>query len=1561
MAGVSPVAVEVRGGGDGAEPRPVTHRTKHRKEVKRYHQRQLNKQLREEAKARDAQLFLFEHGANAAATEEAEAAAVAAEIGVVVPPKTLKPKEAARVPKMRDGNAIMTEVPLLPLEQPTVVGAPLPLLTHTNWGFDFVLRKPPSAVAPVTDAASRVDEEAPSELTATNTTTAAAASASLPPPPATTSLVAAPRRVARSVLTPQEYEGGESKPGGNSNLISVLEINSGVAPSSTKLLSNAQVQRVEGLSAIPMETPLAAGTDLNRPPRNYLTLDPIFNVHQHAPGFVRDQRVALQHMLATAMSNWKDLYQNSLIVTSAEAMRTIFEQVYVPSRPLALRVRRIGPTIIIDSRATQPSQVREMRQQALFSKALYLMKETHGRDTSAEEAATAAQMALALPERRLCGVAASDPSLFGANLHRYTQLLKWRIDSTELLVGNDAPVVLDHRTGTEQLVRVKAADQPDSTDAEQQETLRCWFDAMLANVPLVGTYFHCDGTLLSYQVKKTNELLGYVEARMAGAALTFTSTTLQWIVKHCQRDGATYAVFRDFATDLLRLYEIPDMDESTAFVAETEKFFSQSPAPAGASARAKAGSGGANSAAGGAAADASGGSYADYPSDAPHLSRFGLNFGRTCFNIGQHLFLEGGVARANDALALLHRSLRVFLPCCATEPVARETIVKVVEMLPALVSRKLRADASATTATAAAAAAVAAASQSADSAKAVGSNGGGAAAGAEVRGGAFGALPPEKTPAGFVTAACSSPELYREGLVMCGRFEIPLRRAFIEAGGADGDGLMQAFYARCLVASSAAVCTVVASSLDAYYSGCHHLRVMRKARSDAKARFGKATALRGADYREDVMLSIASMIQDSLQVVVEGLVRLEETCALISPLHAAEASAAATEEVTAASAIGGAAHRGGAGGGAKGTDAWAVPSAAHRAPSAVTSSTNGTTNAAARTAGSSGNNGAVTAVAKEELSSAGHSSSAASESVRSTTSSAHGEEETEQHRRTTSPARVAVAAAHRAGLAVDGGVKAASCGTVLDPRTQVDTTPLRSALCELYGDVVMIAMADTVSGFTTRTLTELGARLEARAAETSQHLPTTLLWLTALKADVVSLSFTALRFYGRVAAHTRRHRVKVAQVYYLVGKEHHRTARYTKALEALHRAKSLMQAAHKAPEDVQFGDAFGTHHMIQWADVMRLLGDVYRSVVERKLETALGVAVVTPAQPLLVGPLHYLPEDADTFFAQSINAYKLGGADDGCRTARACTLIVYASVMIERIAVSGKPATHAEVQRITDVLRESETLAPEHYVEEREWQQMRLFTTTSGTAADAALTRAVSDILLRAANWSRRSKREAVCSSDSCGPLEVNEELMWVDVDVADSGVPRRERMVVPPQCAMIEGAQKALACCVMAEHLVPPRAGDASTSPGSQPRSPPVLSETKYRGILRWIGKATSLMTSSINTVLSNKDVWRNAAVRHQWLSTLRTWGEHTVGGCLHHIFCLMALRVFGAVEGFLPPPKQQAMREAFKELTRRLEWAASLDHDSDDAYNCILTSLRELLALLTPFAEWEKTWRSA
>lgn len=91
---------------------------------------------------------------------------------------------------------------------------------------------------------------------------------------------------------------------------------------------------------------------------------------------------------------------------------------------------------------------------------------------------------------------------------------------------------------------------------------------------------------------------------------------------------------------------------------------------------------------------------------------------------------------------------------------------------------------------------------------------------------------------------------------------------------------------------------------------------------------------------------------------------------------------------------------------------------------------------------------------------------------------------------------------------------------------------------------------------------------------------TTLQWLRCISSDAVSLSFTALRFYTKSSTTAQRQLLKMGQVHYFVGQFHHRVDRYTKSLEALHRAKSTFALAAKTNKVPPFGECFCSSSMV---------------------------------------------------------------------------------------------------------------------------------------------------------------------------------------------------------------------------------------------------------------------------------------------------------------------------------------------------------------------------------------------
>lgn len=175
---------------------------------------------------------------------------------------------------------------------------------------------------------------------------------------------------------------------------------------------------------------------------------------------------------------------------------------------------------------------------------------------------------------------------------------------------------------------------------------------------------------------------------------------------------------------------------------------------------------------------------------------------------------------------------------------------------------------------------------------------------------------------------------------------------------------------------------------------------------------------------------------------------------------------------------------------------------------------------------------------------------------------------------------------------------------------EIQLAPLRAALCELYGDLILLTMADPTT-FTPLILKRIATEMTVQLSSctwnadslsntnstnnstssnnnntvnintgvfnNANHITTkntTLQWLRCISSDAVSLSFTALRFYTKSSTTAQRQLLKTGQVHFFVGQFHHRVDRYTKSLEALHRAKSIFALAAKTDKMPPFGECF---------------------------------------------------------------------------------------------------------------------------------------------------------------------------------------------------------------------------------------------------------------------------------------------------------------------------------------------------------------------------------------------------
>lgn len=1394
------------------------HRSKHRREIKRYHQREHNRHLRSAARSRDDLLFLFDRCYDTHAPHDD-----ASRLSSLVQTGTLRSSLPCGGPAASTSSP-SEKVPHHPQASPlcSEMEQKLRLCSgaafQSIWNFDFLLRDAKATAAapatPSSPSSSGRDGSGPKGPTTADHQSPSTAAAQPPngvlcstlhrqgcasSPVAPSSLVhAAPKPMAGGAAVEGLWWSASRPPlasGAAAGSLVALPITTTTsAAAKGKLRCKMHVQRVEGVPAMPVEAPLPPGTDLNLVPRNYLTLDPVFNLHQHAPGFRRSHGVALRSMFANVVIDWRDMHQNALVLSSAEAMRAVFEQAYSPDRTLALQIRRMGPTVVIDRCAETPTRVADMRRRSLLGKALYTMKDSltratlhrdggsqlNGRTKEEQEQVEEEKCTMvAVAERRaLCkAMRSNDPVL-----HRYSHVLRWDIGTMEVLVGLDTPILLDRRTNCEHIIRIEDDTLHRSAEVMQQETLRCWFDAMLANVSQVGTYYLHDGVVQSFRQTKVQELLGLVEGRMATAALNFTTSVLQWITQQCLRDGATYAVVRGFGSQYVELFELPDAPDGCEMVHEAAAAANEAVQPGG----------GDDKDAGRRGGEVSGASDCGLLG-AEFARRFCMNFGRTCFGIAQHFFREGDNEKANDALTLLLRSADVFVPRVTTDATAHEVVGELAQMVPVLIARKIQADT---------AAIAAAASGGADRCA---------------------PLSPYRNQLTSVSLSpLFSPELYRDALLLCGCFVALLQEQ--EIPHAELPVQMRHLHARSFLLIGAAVCVVVARALEAYNCGRHHIRCGRD----------HAGADGGRGPLEDCT-------RDLLHVVLEGLARLEElskvTKHLIAGMNATPKSDAA------GTGHGGTAHR----------------------------------TAAEQKGGGGGD-------------SSSPSSPRSSESASS------------------SPCT-------------------ASTTAIVDPRTSVDLTPLCSALFELYGDVVLVTMADAGTGTTAATLQLLSKLMTDRyRGEGEGPLPSTLQWVSTLTTDVVSLSFTALRFYSRISTQTRRHLVKLAHLYYLVGKEHHRTDRYTKALEALHRCKSLLTASEKAPEDGVFGAALGTSWMVKWHEVMQLLGEVYMHMMQRKMESSRGAVTLERAQPLVLGELHLLPEDADTFFHQALDAYTNCGAQPVAHQLKAFTLLLYVEVLMERVALTRKPPPRSCMANMLQLLREAQDLNPCAWEQPRRWLQLRLLCIADPPTADADLVRSVEEHILNRLDELNLSPTTAAAPAAAAVAVVVGSDGGGATAEKAggaethagaatlSNGAEQRRRcdraaameaasgdaalrgcnlLFVSPGIPAVAALQLACGCGSMVERL-------SATLPA----------DMKYRMLLRWAGRAAIFLVDAMDQLLKETNgsmVVGGTKAANQWQAVLRSWGESSVASWMYHMTATIAHRFLVAMRVCLHGQRQR------------------------------------------------------
>ncbi|CUE79139.1 Hypothetical protein, putative [Bodo saltans] len=338
------------------------------------------------------------------------------------------------------------------------------------------------------------------------------------------------------------------------------------------------IRRVERQAPLPL-APFSPGTDLNPPPENYLSMDSVWGLHRHAPGFYRDAEAATHSLMSAATRIFSDEGRAVNVISTGEAMTRLFESSFRADQPFTVHVHRVGPAIVLHApeHGMPQETIEQVRKKALLSKALYRMsnggpRQLTARLTSSDSGSPTTQpgeydRALALrgaPETadmpRAGSLAFTAAVQHNAGLHNFGNVLHWGIQNLEVLIGLDTPVLLDrdHENAEVAFAMHDALSGMEISNPSQvqYDALRCWFESTLANVAHVGFCVHNRGIVQSFELKKVTDLLTFAEAQVATAAMGFTTNALRWLTEHCTEDGTDYAVIRNPETNTLELYAL---------------------------------------------------------------------------------------------------------------------------------------------------------------------------------------------------------------------------------------------------------------------------------------------------------------------------------------------------------------------------------------------------------------------------------------------------------------------------------------------------------------------------------------------------------------------------------------------------------------------------------------------------------------------------------------------------------------------------------------------------------------------------------------------------------------------------------------------------------------------------------------------------------------------------------------------------------------------------------------------------------------------------------------------
>ena len=422
--------------------------------------------------------------------------------------------------------------------------------------------------------------------------------------------------------------------------------------------------KVHGVKMVDMVNPVSlsdlprSGADLNIAPPNYLREDPTHGVHRYAPDYQRDRPGTTASLLQAAITELQTARLEGAkaeessreavnVITTSNALKQMFTAGHSDD-PLMLSVTRYGPAIFVDEpeglRST--TTVDEARSRSLTAKAMYHAahqemlanappkpagtasntddpvvegsavrspvlagvigpKKPSGGELTPKSPFSGLTTGQHLPPMTLPPPNNPDETYPAPAASRFNAVQRWGLDSLDVLLGSDTPLVYDEASRTLMMLRVADADggrqsvqiatpapirkllkdtpqaksaaaamdglfpevpedSPQDSSSSRNisniplnrgESLSWWFDAILANVRDIAVCIHRNGIIQDYQIIPAQEILGFVEKLEARRAMNFTGSVLEWLEKNCVEEGQNYIVMRSNEDQTLRLFE----------------------------------------------------------------------------------------------------------------------------------------------------------------------------------------------------------------------------------------------------------------------------------------------------------------------------------------------------------------------------------------------------------------------------------------------------------------------------------------------------------------------------------------------------------------------------------------------------------------------------------------------------------------------------------------------------------------------------------------------------------------------------------------------------------------------------------------------------------------------------------------------------------------------------------------------------------------------------------------------------------------------------------------------